>query len=219
MLVIMAGVLSLIAVGSVVASANEPVDAESFPRSLASYGDESQAGIMAVIFNRIQQEPFNLVATIIFLCAIIHTFLTSKFLAFAHDWEQGHQEKIKKGLADKHSVHHGAELFHFLGEVEVVFGLWAVVLGVAIVFFYDWHTVVNYLSQGVNFTEPAFVVVIMTLASTRSILNFSFHLRRTINPTIQSLKTRYFIFPVFHHSNIPIGAKPFACGWLCSLLP
>jgi hypothetical protein len=94
-------------------------------------------------------------------------------MAVAHDWEHAHKEKIKKGLADKHSVHHGAELFHFLGEVEVVFGLWAVALGVAIVFFYDWHTVVTYLSQGVNYTEPIFVVVIMTLASTRPILKLA----------------------------------------------
>jgi len=173
MVVIVAIVLSLLTVGSVVAVGNVPVDPEPFPISLDSYGDENQASIMAVLKNRIQQEPFNLVATLIFLCAIIHTFLTSKFMAVAHDWEHAHKEKIKKGLADKHSVHHGAELFHFLGEVEVVFGLWAVALGVAIVFFYDWHTVVNYLSAGVNFTEPIFVVVIMILASTRPILKLT----------------------------------------------
>ncbi len=173
MVVIVAVVLTLIAVGSVVASGKATADAEPFPRSLDSYGDENQAGILAVLKNRIQQEPFNLVATIIFLCAIIHTFLTSKFMAVAHEWELGHKEKIRKGLADKHSVHSGAELFHFLGEVEVVFGLWAVALGVAIVFFYDWHTVVHYLSQGVNFTEPMFVMVIMTLASTRPILKLT----------------------------------------------
>lgn len=173
MVVIVAIVLSLLTVGSVVAAGNVPADPEPFPRGLDSYGDENQAGIIAVLKNRILQEPFNLVATFIFLCAIIHTFLASKFMAVAHDWEQAHKEKLKKGLADKHSVHHGAELFHFLGEVEVVFGLWAVALGLAIVFFYDWHTVVNYLSGGVNFTEPIFVVVIMVLASTRPILKLT----------------------------------------------
>jgi Putative Na+/H+ antiporter len=173
MVVVVAIVLSLVAVGSVVASGKATADAEPFPRSLDSYGDENQAGIMAVLKNRIRQEPFNLVATIIFLCAIIHTFLTHKFMVVAHEWELGHKEKIKSGLAHKHSVHHGAELFHFLGEVEVVFGLWAVALGLAILFFYDWHTVVHYLSQGVNFTEPMFVVVIMALASTRPILKLA----------------------------------------------
>jgi hypothetical protein len=32
-----------------------------------------------------------------------------------------------------------------------------------------------------------------------------FRLRRTINPTTQYSKP---IFPIFHYSNIPIGAKP-----------
>jgi hypothetical protein len=60
-----------------------------------------------------------------------------------------------------------------MGEVEVVFGLWAIALVVAIVVFADWPTAVNYLSYQVDFTEPLFVVVIMTLAATRPILKLS----------------------------------------------
>jgi hypothetical protein len=129
--------------------------------------------IFAILKNRIKQEPFNLIATLIFFCAIIHTFLTSKFLAIAHKWEHAHEENKKQGLAGKHSVHHGAELFDFLGEVEAVFGIWAIALAGAIFLFYDWKTVVNYISYRVNFTEALFVVVIMTLASTRPILKLS----------------------------------------------
>ena len=68
---------------------------------------------------------------------------------------------------------HGAEVMHFLGEVEVVFGLWAIALMIAIIAFYDWSTAVHYLGETVNFTEPAFVVVIMTLAATRPILRLA----------------------------------------------
>jgi len=57
--------------------------------------------------------------------------------------------------------------------VEAIFGIWAVALGIAVVGFFDWETFVAYLSHGVNFTEPMFVVVIMTLASTRPILKLS----------------------------------------------
>ncbi|MBW2479331.1 MAG: putative Na+/H+ antiporter [Deltaproteobacteria bacterium] len=128
---------------------------------------------MAILKNRVRQVPFNLIATIIFFCAIVHTFLTSKFLAISHRWEHDHEEKKKLGQVDRHSVHHGAELFHFLGEVEAVFGIWVVALVGAIFFFYDWQTVVNYIGYRVNFTEPMFVVVIMTLASTRPILKLS----------------------------------------------
>ena len=147
--------------------------APEFPPSLESYHDADMESIGAILSNRISREPFNLVATLIFLCAIIHTFLTSKFLAYAHKWEHEHEEKIKQGLAHKHSVHIPAGIFHFLGEVEVVFGLWVIALCAAIFFFHDWHTVVGYVSHKVNFTEAMFVVVVMILASTRPILKLA----------------------------------------------
>jgi len=155
-------------------AAEKPADdAKAFPRSLESYNDSEVKGIGAILKNRIMQEPFNLIATLIFFFAIIHTFLTSKFTAISHKWEHEHDEKKKQGLADRHSVHHGAELFHFLGEVEAVFGIWVIALSGAIFAFYDWKTVVNYISYHVNFTEAMFVVVIMTLASTRPILKLT----------------------------------------------
>jgi len=165
--------LSTVLAGGLMAAEESPRDAQAFPPSLESYNDAGAHSIIAILKNRVRQVPFNLVATLIFFCAIIHTFLTSKFLAIAHKWEHDHEEKKKQGGASKHSVHHGAELFHFLGEVEAVFGIWAITLAGAIFFFYDWKTLVNYISHGVNFTEPLFVVVIMTLASTRPILKLS----------------------------------------------
>ncbi|MBM9513644.1 putative Na+/H+ antiporter [Desulfogranum marinum] len=144
----------------------------NFPPSFASYHDADIVGIGAILKHRISHTPFNLVASLIFLAAIIHTFLSSKFLYYAHKWKAEHQKEIESGRASESSTHLLAELFHFLGEVEVIFGLWAVVLTAAVIFFYDWHTFVNYIS-GVNYTEPMFVVVIMTLASSRPILKLS----------------------------------------------
>jgi len=155
-----------------IAAEKPPGDAAAFPRSLDSYKD-SDISIAAILKNRVQQEPFNLIATLIFFCAIVHTFLTSKFTAISHRWEHEHEEQKKKGLADRYSVHHRAELFHFLGEVEAVFGIWVIALVGAIFVFYDWKTVVHYIGYQVNFTEAMFVVVIMTLAATRPILKLS----------------------------------------------
>ncbi len=160
--------------GPEILAAEKPANTvKAFPRSLESYNDAEVESIFTILKNRVKQEPFNLIATLIFLCAIIHTFLTSKFLAVAHKWEHEHEQKKRQGLADKYSVHHRAELYHFLGEVEAVFGIWAIALVGAIFFFYDWKTTVNYISYRVNFTEAIFVVVIMTLASTRPILKFT----------------------------------------------
>ncbi len=144
----------------------------NFPPSFTSYHDADIQGIGAILKHRINHTPFNLVATLIFLIAIFHTFLSSKFLYYAHKWKAEHQKDIETGKAAENSTRIRAEMFHFLGEVEVVFGLWAVVLTAAIVLFFDWHTFVSYIS-GVNYTEPMFVVVIMTLASSRPILNLS----------------------------------------------
>ena len=160
--------------GSVAWGASPPAEgAADFPRSLESYGDQDSPGILAVLANRIRQQPFNLVATLIFFCAIVHTFLASKFMTRAHKWEHEHEKKVKLGIVDKYSIHYGAELFHFLGEVEVIFGLWALALLAAIIGFFDWKTALNYVSYRVNFVEPLFVVVIMTLAATRPILKLS----------------------------------------------
>ena len=66
-------------------AAEKPADdAKAFPRSLESYNDADADSIPAILINRVKQEPFNLIATLIFLCAIIHTFLTSKFMGIAH---------------------------------------------------------------------------------------------------------------------------------------
>lgn len=160
--------------GSIAWGASPPAGgATDFPRSLESYGDQDSPGILAVLENRIRQQPFNLVATLIFFCAIVHTFLASKFMARAHKWEHEHEKKVNLGIVDKYSIHYGAELFHFLGEVEVIFGLWALALLAAIIGFFDWKTALNYVSYRVNFVEPLFVVVIMTLAATRPILKLS----------------------------------------------
>ena len=165
--------LLLTAAGVALAAAGSSGPAPDFPPSLDSYGDQHLESIVSIIGHRIRQAPFNLVATLIFLAAIVHTFLTGRFMAIAHRWNHEHAEKVKKGLVPRNSVHHGAELFHFLGEVEAVFGIWAVALFAAIVVFFDWSTAKGYILHRVNFTEAMFVVVIMTLAATRPILKLS----------------------------------------------
>ena len=81
------------------------------------------------------------------------------------------RRRRRQGLAPQPSV--PAELLHFVGEVEVVFGLWAIVLLVAITAHLGWDTATHYFNDTVNYTEPLFVVVIMALASTRPVVGFA----------------------------------------------
>jgi len=147
--------------------------AHEFPISLESYNDADFESIPQILQHRIRTEPFNLVVLIIFFCAVIHTFMASKLTTISHRRRKRHAEKISKGEADKSSVDMGAGILHFLGEVEVVFGIWLLPLLVAIVAFHGWSSTINYFHHGVNLTEAVFVVVIMVLASTRPILKLA----------------------------------------------
>src|SRR5574338_329003 len=143
-----------------------------FPLPLSSYPAMPGASLLEVLKARVEMEPFNAVATAIFLLAILHTFLTARFASLAHDVQHRHDERARKeGRAAMPSV--AAELLHLLGEVEVVFGLWASVLLIALASYGGWDVAKHYLSVTVNYTEPLFVVVIMALASTRPIIGFA----------------------------------------------
>ena len=43
--------------------------------------------------HRITSDPFNLVASIIFVLAIVHTFFATKFMHLAHRWRDEHAAK------------------------------------------------------------------------------------------------------------------------------
>jgi hypothetical protein len=150
----------------------EAAAAIEIPRALESYPAIPDQGLTATLAMRVQLEPFNALATGIFLLAILHTFAAARFTAFAHRVQHRHDEQAHaQGRPATPSV--PAELLHFLGEVEVVFGLWAVVLLVATTAYAGWEAAKHYVNDNVNYTEPLFVVVIMALASTRPVIRFA----------------------------------------------
>ena len=98
------------------------------------------------------------IATILFVLAVLHTFLVKQFARWAHRHPAG---SIPENL------------LHFLAETEVVFGLWAAVLFVGIaVFERSVGEAVHYI-EGLNFTEPKFVLVVMVVAATRPIVQLA----------------------------------------------
>ncbi len=140
-----------------------------FPRSLSTYPSLPGQSLLAVLLSRIEADPFNAAATAIFALAVLHTFFASWFSGLAHRVQHQHDEQAAaQGLAPRQSVKAG--LLHFLGEVEVVFGLWTIPLVIAITTSHGWTTAKQYLNGTVNYTEPLFVVVIMALASTRPLV-------------------------------------------------
>lgn len=96
-------------------------------------------------------------AATIFAIALVHTFSTRYFERLAHTQPQH------------------AGVWQLLGEVEVVFGLWAMALIGVMALYAGKHHALEYLDSR-NFTEPLFVFAIMVVCGSRAILELANHL-------------------------------------------
>jgi len=93
----------------------------------------------------------NYIAAALFAVALLHTFCAPLFLKAAH----------------KGGRHSG--LLHLLGEVEVVFGFWAGVLLIVMAVVGSGADAMQY-AETRNYTEPAFVFVVMVIAASLPVL-------------------------------------------------
>jgi hypothetical protein len=150
-----------------------------FPRPLETYPPSGEH-LMETLRTRAAAEPFNVAATVIFLLAILHTFAAASFTKLSHRYEREHEVELeKRGVRDSRhpdgvpEVSFKATLFHFLGEVEAVFGLWVLALAGAAIYYHSWADFVLYVGKDRIFTEPLFVVVIMAIAASRPVLRFA----------------------------------------------
>ncbi|MBA3850346.1 MAG: hypothetical protein C0502_10195 [Opitutus sp.] len=171
--------LNALIASSAIAATGAPAD--PFPRALETYADAAGATAWEVVKARAAAEPFNVVATGIFILAVLHTFASVRIRHWAHVVEERHAERMKlksprpdrEGDGQPEEVSFWGQILHFFGEVEAIFGIWVIVLLGAIVWSRGLDTGVRYISHTVNFTEPMFVVIIMTLSSTRPVLKLA----------------------------------------------
>ena len=136
---------------------------------------------------RASVDPINLISTVIFFAAIFHTFIAGYFMKLSHKYELEHKKSFYNkrywadscGIGSIHKFDTGKEpvcfkskFFHFLGEIEVIFGIWVLPLLVVISLTHGWKATCNYIDTR-NFTEPMFVVVIMAIAASKPIIILS----------------------------------------------
>ena len=93
------------------------------------------------------------VAAVLFAVALIHTFAAKFFERLSHRYPEH------------------AGLFHLLGEVEVVFGFWAIVLIACMAWLQDTAQALAY-AESRQYAEPLFVFVVMVVAASKPILSF-----------------------------------------------
>jgi Na+/H+ antiporter NhaD/arsenite permease-like protein len=96
-------------------------------------------------------ETTQVVAATLFAIAILHTFVASAFLKLGHRYPQ----------------HDG--LFHILGEVEAVFGIWSIILFGYLIYAEGFGQAVDYADSR-NYTEPLFVFTIMVVAASKPVM-------------------------------------------------
>lgn len=137
-------------------------------------------------------DPFLVVATGVFALAVLHAFAAPIFARAAHRLESAHAARVAAGVAPVNergeSSDFRAALLHLLGEVEAVFGLWALVLFALLIAWpgKGWDFACRYVESGdyayalgtaaaapSKFVEPLFVFVIMALASARPVVNLA----------------------------------------------
>ena len=118
-----------------------------------------------------------LVSLAIFVLALAHTFAAKQLDRLSHRFPRH------------------AGVFHLLGEIEVVFGFWAIVLVLAMVALTGGPQALSY-AESRNYDEPLFVFVVMVMAASRPILV-------TVMRAVDGL-ARW----------LPM-ARPVATAWLC----
>lgn len=90
------------------------------------------------------------IAAALFAVALLHTFAAARIARLAHRFPRH------------------AGLIHLLGEVEVVFGFWAIVLVIAMAVI-GGDAAIEYVESR-EYTEPLFVFVAMVIAASRPVL-------------------------------------------------
>lgn len=118
-----------------------------------------------------------LAATILFALAVLHTFMTRQFEHLAR-------------MQPKH-----AGLWHLLGEVETVFGVWALALIMFMAAYATPQEALHYLESR-SFTEAAFIFVIMVIAASRPVLDLAGAILHWLSRLIPSQPPNAYYFTV-----------------------
>ncbi|HSI53608.1 MAG: putative Na+/H+ antiporter [Ramlibacter sp.] len=170
----------------------------------------------------LDHDTLKLVSAALFGVALFHTFIAKQF----------------ERLGTRYPRHQG--LFHLFGEVEVIFGFWAIVLVLAMAVLAGGPAALEY-AETRNYTEPLFVFVVMVVAASRPVLQtvttmmngiarFALVPHRVamawlglgVVPLVGSLVTEpaamtiaaLMLAPVIFRKDLPEGIKYFALGVL-----
>ncbi|HAB98590.1 MAG TPA: hypothetical protein DCE71_02060 [Parachlamydiales bacterium] len=113
--------------------------------------------------------PFHLITLILFVCAVLHTLSVHKIHQKARDMEAKQLSTKEARKSPRSLIVQG---LYFLSEIEIIFAIWAIPLFITISLFYGLPVAVEYMNTR-DYTEALFIVVILTITSTRPIVHMA----------------------------------------------
>lgn len=95
-----------------------------------------------------------IIATVAFALAVIHIFSVKQFEKLSHKFPDGTPTNY---------------FLHLMAELEIVFGIWAIIFSIVFYFTEGFEAMYQYLKDR-NYTEGLFVFVVMVVSATRPVL-------------------------------------------------
>lgn len=145
-----------------------PIPLEDYPQA---------SSLLGALRERVKIAPFNLYATAVFLCAVVHTFCYRYFVEIAHFIKNDSKGSGFFYLTDASDEARDifSKIFHLLGEVEIIFAMWLVPLFAGFWYVYGWDGLSAYLDSMTyaerKFEEPLFVMAIMLISASKPIVD------------------------------------------------
>ncbi|MCH9626004.1 MAG: hypothetical protein S4CHLAM123_11910 [Chlamydiales bacterium] len=120
---------------------------------------------MALLFS---PTPFQIASTLIFVCAIIHMFLTPSL------YDLSIKLGKKKELFPERWKHYHflSEIIYLLSEVEVVFGIWLIPLLIVFSLLVGWSEATAYINSR-DYTLALYITVVLVVIGSRPIIAFA----------------------------------------------
>lgn len=116
----------------------------------------------------LEYTSFHLWALGILICAILHTL----FIHRVHDLARALEMQAPHPRGKRYIRSVGIQVLYFLAEVEIVFAFWVIPLFVVMASYFGTGVALEYINTR-DYTETLFVVIILSVASSRPIIHIA----------------------------------------------
>jgi len=118
-------------------------------------------------------DPFDYLATGFFFLAVFHTLVSPVLFGKGEALIDYAWQRSGGKMTRSHWLYFFGVLVRYLGEVEIIFGLWLLPLLMVSLYRFGWNATLEKLKLKTEYTEALFVAVLMIISSAQPILYIS----------------------------------------------